>query len=118
MRLVKYIIVFGALGAWVGCPYTEGCETGSAPGTVEGGVASTTSSSSSSGNPGPIKPNCEGLPAKCNDESCCTASNIPGGTFNRLNDTKLPATVSDFRLDVYEVTVGRFRSFVNAGKGL
>jgi sulfatase modifying factor 1 len=28
-----------------------------------------------------------------------------------------PATVSDFRLDLYEVTVGRFRQFVNAGMG-
>jgi formylglycine-generating enzyme required for sulfatase activity len=28
-----------------------------------------------------------------------------------------PATVSDFRLDAYEVTVGRFRAFVNAGMG-
>jgi formylglycine-generating enzyme required for sulfatase activity len=28
-----------------------------------------------------------------------------------------PATVSDFRLDTYEVTVGRFRAFVNAGMG-
>jgi len=28
-----------------------------------------------------------------------------------------PATVSTFRLDAYEVTVGRFREFVNAGMG-
>jgi hypothetical protein len=28
-----------------------------------------------------------------------------------------PATVSDFRLDTYEGTVGRFRQFVNAGMG-
>jgi formylglycine-generating enzyme required for sulfatase activity len=28
-----------------------------------------------------------------------------------------PATVSGFRLDKYEVTVGRFRTFVNAGMG-
>jgi len=28
-----------------------------------------------------------------------------------------PATVSDFRLDTYEVTVGRFRQFVDAGLG-
>jgi formylglycine-generating enzyme required for sulfatase activity len=28
-----------------------------------------------------------------------------------------PATLSDFRLDAYEVTVGRFRQFVNAGMG-
>ncbi len=30
---------------------------------------------------------------------------------------ELPATVSDFYLDKYEVTVGRFRKFVNAGMG-
>src|SRR5207249_1646009 len=28
-----------------------------------------------------------------------------------------PATVTDFRLDRYEITVGRFRAFVNAGMG-
>jgi formylglycine-generating enzyme required for sulfatase activity len=28
-----------------------------------------------------------------------------------------PATLSDFHLDMYEVTVGRFRAFVNAGMG-
>jgi formylglycine-generating enzyme required for sulfatase activity len=33
------------------------------------------------------------------------------------NDTGYPATVSDFRLDTYEVTVGRFRAFVEAGYG-
>ena len=32
-------------------------------------------------------------------------------------NTSYPATVSTFRLDKYEVTVGRFRAFVNAGKG-
>jgi formylglycine-generating enzyme required for sulfatase activity len=32
-------------------------------------------------------------------------------------DTTRPATVSTFRLDRYEVTVGRFRQFVNAGYG-
>jgi formylglycine-generating enzyme required for sulfatase activity len=42
---------------------------------------------------------------------------VPGGTFNRDNDPNYPATVSDFYLDKYEVTVGRFRSFVNAGLG-
>jgi formylglycine-generating enzyme required for sulfatase activity len=28
-----------------------------------------------------------------------------------------PATVADFYLDKYEITVGRFRQFVNAGMG-
>jgi formylglycine-generating enzyme required for sulfatase activity len=32
-------------------------------------------------------------------------------------DMSYPATVSSFALDKYEVTVGRFRSFVDAGKG-
>ncbi|HRC55345.1 MAG TPA: hypothetical protein PKU97_05435, partial [Kofleriaceae bacterium] len=32
-------------------------------------------------------------------------------------NTSYPATVSTFRLDKYEVTVGRFRAFVNANKG-
>lgn len=55
------------------------------------------------------------------DESCCESLLVPGGTYSRsytnngngasgLND---PATISDFRLDKYELTVGRFRQFVN-----
>jgi formylglycine-generating enzyme required for sulfatase activity len=39
---------------------------------------------------------------------------VPGGTFNRSNDSTYPATVSTFRLDAYEITVGRFRKFVAA----
>jgi len=42
---------------------------------------------------------------------------VPGGTYNRSNDAGYPATVSDFKLDAYEVTVGRFRVFVDGGKG-
>jgi formylglycine-generating enzyme len=33
------------------------------------------------------------------------------------NDMNFPATVSSFVLDKYEVTVGRFRQFVEAGEG-
>jgi len=51
------------------------------------------------------------------DADCCGSPVVPGGTFNRSNDPSYPATVSDFRLDTYEVTVGRFRAFVAAGKG-
>jgi len=36
---------------------------------------------------------------------------VTGGSFNRSNDARYPATVSDFRLDTYEITVGRFRKF-------
>lgn len=56
---------------------------------------------------------------------CCASEIVPGATFyrrydaatDRFNDTSWPATVSEFRLDTYEVTVRRFRNFVNAGFG-
>ncbi|HEX7672059.1 MAG TPA: SUMF1/EgtB/PvdO family nonheme iron enzyme, partial [Polyangiaceae bacterium] len=46
--------------------------------------------------------------------SCCSSSVAPGGTYNRINDARYPATVSSFALDTYEITVGRFRRFVMA----
>jgi formylglycine-generating enzyme required for sulfatase activity len=58
--------------------------------------------------------------------SCCDSKQVTGGTFfrghdlgvdNAYPDTSSPATVSSFRLDTYEVTVGRFRAFVDAGLG-
>lgn len=71
-------------------------------------------------------PSCTNLPATCGpegNENCCASPLVPGGTFNRTNDPTAPATVSDFRLDRFEVTVGRFRKFMelkpipNAGDG-
>jgi sulfatase modifying factor 1 len=58
-------------------------------------------------------------------ESCCTSLHVAGGTFYRLytNDGTGPTreavsdTVSSFRLDKYDVTVGRFRQFVGAWNG-
>lgn len=60
-----------------------------------------------------------------NSESCCTSLQIAGGTYYRtftaMNAEPMgladPATVSAFRLDKYEVTVGRFRRFVGAWNG-
>jgi formylglycine-generating enzyme required for sulfatase activity len=64
-------------------------------------------------------------------ESCCTSLEVPGGTYDRAYDpigvdggvmlaadggprgVANPATVSGFRLDEYDVTVGRFRRFVD-----
>ncbi len=53
-------------------------------------------------------------------ESCCASLEVTGGTYDRtyVNDgdggtgESDPASVSGFRLDKYEVTVGRFRAFV------
>lgn len=61
---------------------------------------------------------CTGLITNCGvngDESCCTTPPIPGGSF-RLDN--VPGTTSiqvyGYRLDKFEVTVGRFRNFVAA----
>jgi formylglycine-generating enzyme required for sulfatase activity len=65
-------------------------------------------------------PSCAGLPATCGrsgDESCCTSLLVPGGTFYRNGIDYDTATLSDFYLDKFEITVGRFRAFVNAGLG-
>jgi sulfatase modifying factor 1 len=51
------------------------------------------------------------------NDVCARSLLVPGGTFYRGTDTANPATVSDFRLDKYEVTVGRFRKFVDAWVG-
>jgi formylglycine-generating enzyme required for sulfatase activity len=48
---------------------------------------------------------------------------VPGGTYHRsydgidFTDQSNPATLTTFALDRFEVTVGRFRAFVDAGKG-
>jgi formylglycine-generating enzyme required for sulfatase activity len=47
--------------------------------------------------------------------SCCIVDPVTAGAVDRRNDTNQPATVSAFALDRYEVTVGRFRAFVDAG---
>jgi formylglycine-generating enzyme required for sulfatase activity len=51
------------------------------------------------------------------NESCGTSLYVPGGTYYRGDTTNYPATISSFRLDKYEVTVGRFRKFVDAWVG-
>jgi formylglycine-generating enzyme required for sulfatase activity len=48
-------------------------------------------------------------------ESCCSSSLVPGGTL--LRSDSAPASVSDGRLDRYEVTVARFRRFLDAVVG-
>jgi sulfatase modifying factor 1 len=70
--------------------------------------------SSGSGGGNPAHASCDGLPATCGPSgtgNCCDFGVVPGGTFNRGNDPSYPATVSDFGLDSYEITVGRFRKF-------
>ena len=82
------------------------------PGGGVGGTAGT--------NVGGPPPSCVGLAAICGPNGngdCCASNVVTGGTFNRGNDATYPATVSDFRLDTYEITVGRFRKFWNTYPG-
>ncbi|MFH0899296.1 MAG: formylglycine-generating enzyme family protein [Pseudomonadota bacterium] len=65
-------------------------------------------------------PSCAGLAPTCGSsgsENCCDTLLIPGGTFDRSGSASHYATVSSFLLDRYEITVGRFRAFVDAGMG-
>jgi formylglycine-generating enzyme required for sulfatase activity len=73
----------------------------------------------------PVPPSCSGVASNCGPsrkESCCASPLVTGGTFYRSYDgvtsgytsQAYPATVSDFRLDKFEVTVERFRKFVAA----
>ncbi len=100
------------------------------PGGGDGGVDAGAIDGQGSDTPPPSEfLSCIQLPAKCGagaNDSCCNSPEIPAGTYLRSFDhagdpnsgnTNFPATVSDFRLDKYEVTVGRFRAFVNAGMG-
>lgn len=75
---------------------------------------------------GRTAPSCRGRAATCGpsgNDDCCESLLVPGGTFYRGLDgvdylsRDYPATVSDFYLDKYEITVGRLRVFVNAGMG-
>lgn len=91
--------------------------------------SATDAADSASIDDGPTILSCSGLASICGPlgtTPCCGSTLIPGGAFYRSydvaadslwNDMSFPATVSDFRLDTYEVTVGRFRKFVEDGRG-
>jgi formylglycine-generating enzyme len=75
-------------------------------------------------------PSCRGMGAEdcgTNHEHCCLSPRISGMTYSMGSDDQdwsesnerpaHPATVGRFRLDAFEVTVGRFRRFVTDYKG-
>jgi formylglycine-generating enzyme len=76
-----------------------------------------------------IFPSCKALALDCGatgNDDCCNSPELPAGSYYRTYDTvgdtysgdrTAPASVSKFRLDRYEVTVGRFRTFVAAHRG-
>jgi formylglycine-generating enzyme len=62
-------------------------------------------------------PSCAALSEWCGpvSESCCASLPVTGGQFQGGDiEENYLATVNDFELDKFEVTVGRFRQFVDA----
>src|SRR5206468_2614756 len=94
----------------------EGTAEGSPP-RLEGGTVVPNSCA----NAGDGRTNC-GSDGGDSGESCCISLVVDGGAFIRsydgidggaFTDDRFHAAVATFRLDKYEVTVGRFRSFVD-----
>jgi formylglycine-generating enzyme required for sulfatase activity len=97
-----------------------GTSSGSSGGSGTSGGAGGSDGGGDAFTPPPDGPGarCASLAPLCGgSHDCCAATAVPGGTYDRANDPEYPATISGFAFDVYEVTVGRFRAFVNAGKG-
>jgi formylglycine-generating enzyme len=105
-----------------------GFDTGDEMDTGDEGDTSSDVKMRHDGSGGPSPPSCASGTAGMNDcgashhESCCASDEVSGGTFYRTyvnmgtgpTGTSDPAMISTFRLDRYEVTVGRFRQFRNA----
>ncbi|HRI63986.1 MAG TPA: SUMF1/EgtB/PvdO family nonheme iron enzyme [Polyangium sp.] len=72
--------------------------------------------------PADLGPSCNGRSGATNDcqgQSCCERLGVPGGVVAYRRDGNAPAesrAVKPFVLDKFEVTVGRFRAWVDAGQ--
>jgi formylglycine-generating enzyme required for sulfatase activity len=124
-RLAEMTLLLSSVcaGKVMACPPGESCQPTSHGGVVAGtcgpNVVDPPADETDGGVPSTLEPSCVGLAPTCgrsHDRDCCGANVITGGKFNLGNDDRFPATVSTFRLDNYEVTVGRFRRFVAAYK--
>lgn len=140
-RLLLVMVLAAAAGA--GCQLIAGIEAkelGGAPaeGGVDGGgyedadVDAAPGPSPCPGGETECVPSCAvarpGADTSCGTAlaSCCDSKVVTGGAFSRdydgvdgggYDDPSFRATVSDYRLDTFEVTVGRFRAFLADGKG-
>jgi formylglycine-generating enzyme required for sulfatase activity len=122
----------GALG--LGGATGSGGATGAGGATGSGGAAGAPATDAGTGSDGSgsgmTPPSCApGGPGMTDcgpgQESCCTSLPVAAGTFFRTyrnsgsgpTGTADPATISNFRLDKYLVTVGRYRQFAAAWTG-
>ena len=119
-------VALGGTGGSSGGIGGGGGATSAGGSTTTGGTTGSGGNSGSGGTSGATPPSCSSLAATCGpsgNDDCCTSLLVSGGTFYRsydgvgFTDKSYPASVSNFYLDKYEITVGRFRQFVNAGMG-
>lgn len=122
------VLMVVALASPVGCGAdTPTSVTDSGVDASTNDAATTDSGGDAASDGGGVASNCAPGGAGLNtcgsgSESCCTSLLVTGGTYDRTYTNNGsgatgqadPATVADFRLDKYEVTVGRFRQFVSA----
>lgn len=125
----------GRVGGWGGdtaelpSAGDAGAQAGEAGTGAMSGAAGANPSCDSSDAPPLEPPSCAQL-ERCNEESACTTLCVPGGAFlmGRGNQTDFypgganeqpehGVTLSPYWLDKYEVTVGRFRRFVESYDG-
>ena len=130
-----YVVARGTAGAG-GSGGAGGAGAAGAAGSPGAGGVGGTGGSGAGGTGGvplngPEGPSCANLAGSCRGESCCT-SDLVGGMF-RLGRSdagtdafsmgqngeqpEIDASVADFYLDRYEVSVGRFRKFVEVYDG-
>lgn len=73
-----------------------------------------------------VQRNCRQTCGFRQNEDCCLSLLVEGGTFlrdfdvgtdNKYSNNTHPAVISDFALDKYEVTLGRFRPFLETQHG-
>lgn len=127
MRRSSLVAIFAisATSACSGEVAVETTGTGASTSTTESGAGGSSGGAGGEGGGGSDtggggvleasnRRSCADKDLQCAGHSCCAASFIPGGSYNRLNDPAYPATVSSFWLDMFEVTVGRMRAFVEA----
>jgi formylglycine-generating enzyme required for sulfatase activity len=125
MKTARTLSFTIGVAAWVvGCSLfvgLDGLQSGDAAGDAASADAANDGSradgatSDASADDASTPPSCaSGGGGTCAGGDCCQSLIVPGGTFNRDNSASFPATVSDFKLDRFKVTVGRFRAFVNA----
>jgi len=113
MQLSRAFTVLAACGILSGCGSTVLGSQSDGGSESDGGTVITVSHRS-------CAPGRAGADDDCGAKAatdCCAATTLPGGTFNRDNDPMYPATLSPFQLDAFEVTVGRYRAFVEAYPG-